>query len=511
MAHTGICSICGKEELPGHKRNFHTPSITLKAPSRNDYITLKRGDDQCFKCPVCTFVNDNYQSMYNHWNRMTPSHLSLVDSYIKSHSNLEPEVNNGEVPPSSAALDVQDADVEMTASASDSQTSPAGPTSEIQSVRYVFYSLFILSSFHPFSPDLQDIQVTDSDMAAFNAMSPYVPSPIQSPDPFSGSGELDMLVNPVSHSPATPPRFTAQEKGKGRLQPTGDIPPLRLTMHDDGPASTREDHAPILPIPYGSPDIITSPYLNRINCIVYVPLRILICVICHIAVQPKSLLPHRKSAHSDSTSLLPMQIQALISEYNLLPGDIIVNLPNPFLAIPGIPYSTGLRCTFPNCSHGRRGGRKKMGEHITLSHQSSIREWNPVESLVQVIFHSNTTNYPVTLPEVPVSSVEPPDMGQVLFSEYLRLTSRIEAQPVPRDSAHLTPFLATYNWDTVIQGLLPSQISAWISLPAAPEAEFSGLVKAVQKQYFAIAADISHPGDAWTTVLRYINTSTSKE
>jgi hypothetical protein len=324
-----------------------------------------------------------------------------------------------------------------------------------------------------------------------------------------------MVIDTINNPPATPPRFTAQEKAKGRLQPMEEISPLRLTtaIHDDdsdmGDDDSNTEHGDsILPIPYGSPDIITSPYLNKINCVVYVPLHILICVICRISVPPKFLQRHRRgSAHSDSTSLPKTQINALITEYNLLQDDVIVDLPDPFLVVPGIPYSSGLRCTFPNCHHGRRGGRKQMGKHVIKSHQSSIREWDPVSSIVQVLFGSNTTNYPVILPAVTAAPVNPPDVVQVLFSDYLRLVSQIEAQSVPRDSAHLTPFLTTYNWDTVIQGLLPDQIKTWISLPTTWEVEFAGLVKAVQTQYLAVSNEISRPGDAWTTVLRYINTS----
>jgi hypothetical protein len=59
----------------------------------------------------------------------------------------------------------------------------------------------------------------------------------------------------------------------------------------------------------------------------------------------------------------------------------------------------------------------------------------------------------------------------------------------------------------VIQGLLPDQIKMWISLPTTQEVEFAGLVKAVQTQYLAVSNEISCPGDAWTTVLHYINMS----
>ncbi|KAG2071703.1 hypothetical protein BDR04DRAFT_1117529 [Suillus decipiens] len=86
----------------------------------------------------------------------------------------------------------------------------------------------------------------------------------------------------------------------------------------------------------------------------------------------------------------------------------------------------------------------------------------------------------ITISKVPVSSVDPPDIDQALFLEYLHLMSGIDVQPVSRDSTHLTLFLSIYNWDTIIQGLPPSQINAWISLLSAEEPEFGGLVEAVQ-------------------------------
>jgi hypothetical protein len=275
-------------------------------------------------------------------------------------------------------------------------------------------------------------------MSALEAMSPYIPSPIQSPHPHSCS-DADMAIDTINNPPATPPHFTAQEKAKGRLQPMEEILPLRLTtaicdddsnMGDDD--SNTEHGDSILPIPYGSLDIITSPYLNKINCVIYIPLHILICVICCISVPPKFLQWHRRgSAHSDSTSLPKTQINALITKYNLLQDDVIVDLPDPFLVVPGIPYSSGLCCTFPNCHHGQRGGRKQIGKHVIKSHQSSIREWDPVSSIVQVLFGSNTTNYPVILPAVAAAPVNPLDMVQVLFSDYLHLVSQIEVQSVP--------------------------------------------------------------------------------
>jgi uncharacterized C2H2 Zn-finger protein len=133
MAHS-TCDLCQQEEVPGHRRNFHSSSISLKLPSKSDAITLQRGDDQLFKCPVCDMSTKNYQTMYNHWNRMSAEHRVQVERYIAKscHGNL-PAGNTAEVSQPPPATEVEDTDVEMKALASKSQTLP-GLASGIQQV-----------------------------------------------------------------------------------------------------------------------------------------------------------------------------------------------------------------------------------------------------------------------------------------------------------------------------------------------------------------------------------------
>jgi hypothetical protein len=131
-----ICPICQREELGAHRRNFHSALINLKFSSRNDSITVKRGDDQLFKCPKCAITTDNYQVLYNHWRR-NHSHnherRAQVDCCIESR-NLVPEVNTGEVSRSLMVPDIQDTDMEMAVLEYKSWTS-SGLDIEIRQVR----------------------------------------------------------------------------------------------------------------------------------------------------------------------------------------------------------------------------------------------------------------------------------------------------------------------------------------------------------------------------------------
>ena len=91
----------------------------------------------------------------------------------------------------------------------------------------------------------------------------------------------------------------------------------------------------ILPIPYGGDDILTTVTLNAINCVLYVLLKLLICVVCCIAVQPKSLKQHHNS-HVDRGSVSEAMVDHLIQILGVLDGDTLYNLPVPFPAIPRI-------------------------------------------------------------------------------------------------------------------------------------------------------------------------------
>ena len=76
---------------------------------------------------------------------------------------------------------------------------------------------------------------------------------------------------------------------------------------------------------------------------------------------------------------------------------------------------------------------------------------------------------------------------------------------VSNDSAHLSPFLAKYKWHEIVGDTLPLDIKGWISAPQDDEQELSGLTRGVQLYYSDIVQTMGE-GEAWTTVLRWVNT-----
>jgi hypothetical protein len=185
-------------------------------------------------------------------------------------------------------------------------------------------------------------RVTQQEMRDFNAMSPYVPTPPGSPE---AHRDARMVIDSPTQSP---PSYTAKEKGKGRFLKSFSPPPINFEMYMNqasppqnatnknqmgdfsvNPGSTVDSHLQgdmdgsidkflSLLIPYASPDIIMSPNLNQLNCVLYMLLRLLICVICNIAVQPSSLQHHRCGLpHADLGSISRTQILTLVAHHQL--------------------------------------------------------------------------------------------------------------------------------------------------------------------------------------------------
>lgn len=256
-------------------------------------------------------------------------------------------------------------------------------------------------------------------------------------------------------------------------------------------------------IPYGHADIITSNILNLCNCVVYKPLRMLICVICRIGVAPESIRRHRRKApHFDPSPISDVQVESLALEHDIHPTDKFDDLEAVFTAVPGIPYTIGWKCTFPGCLHGR-SSKQTMGRHIVLKHRSSITVHPPETSEVQALFDSNETRYPVILPAITPSVIRPPLMHEIAASAYRAV---LDAPAELEDRAHLNPFLAKYDWLPIVSDLSPRMVQNWVSLPSGSEPEFEGLAAAIQEYYADIILDLGNFG-AYTTILRWIKSS----
>jgi hypothetical protein len=92
----------------------------------------------------------------------------------------------------------------------------------------------------------------------------------------------------------------------------------------------------------------------------------------------------------------------------------------------------------------------------------------------------------------------------MVMMQYHKITSNIPIQP--EDRALLNPFLAKYNWLSVVEGVPPTSISDWISLPSSEEHDLQGLVKAVHDYYGKIVPEMRKL-DIHTTTLRWIHST----
>jgi hypothetical protein len=503
-------------ELRDHTKQLHSASISLKFFSKPDtsVVVVRDPTNNRFFCPGCDKQFEKYQQMYNHSRRVPltdTSHAAKLEEHLSRAQNEDDTMDASDDP------------------------SPAGTKAAVDSL--------MADCTDPLPIDLGPANLDDIDMDAF--FSPYQPTPPTTPKrthPTDDLNDVDMgaFYSPYKATPPTTPKpiphpraltpsdsedsrpmYSAADKGKQKAvfsplpQPSASPPtPLHPPPLPTIPVRALPAELPIpaplqflsLPIPYKSRDILTASSLNTLNCVLYTPLRILICVPCGIAVQPRSLRRHRKGAHADDGPVSETLVNQLIKDLHVLDGDELQDLPLPFPAVPGIPFlMDGLKCPQQGCDHCHQS-RKTMGAHIK-THSLSIRDNAPSTCTIQAVFDSNSRYYPVTLPQLPqaTTGTAPPSLDEMTEARYLHIISKIDSLAV-LDAAHLSPFLAKYKWHTVVANLEPRCPSEWSSVPRADEIELRGLTEGVSSYYDGIVDEIGG-GENWTTVLRFVNTA----
>jgi Orsellinic acid/F9775 biosynthesis cluster protein D len=260
----------------------------------------------------------------------------------------------------------------------------------------------------------------------------------------------------------------------------------------------------MLDIPYDSPTITTSEQLQSVNCIVYNPLRILVCYVCSIAVVPYRLIVHRRSRPHGDRTLTEAFVDSLIQRHNLFLHDRFGPEEVPKSPVPGIPWTDGLVCGVRGCTHSTTSSQT-MGRHLSNDHNTSRKQSPPLKMCVQVIFESCKRRYAVE-----VSAPQPPSTDttvplDIMLSQYNQRARVSRGLVPPEDPAILNPLLAKYRWMETLQGISPMDITEWIAMPADSE-RLEPLVDAVTSYYAAIVKEMSHQ-DVHTTTLRWINST----
>jgi hypothetical protein len=142
-----------------------------------------------------------------------------------------------------------------------------------------------------------------------------------------------------------------------------------------------------------------------------------------------------------------------------------------------------------------------MRRHV-LTH-GSIKTYPSTPTQVQAIFESNMTYYPVTVPSFSTAPLTQPSASAIAEAQYRAV---FDLQPELEDRAHLSPFLATYDWVPIVSPLSPRQIREWVALPGENEPKLSGLISTAKAYYNLIVKEMGNL-DQHTTVLRWIKSS----
>lgn len=263
-------------------------------------------------------------------------------------------------------------------------------------------------------------------------------------------------------------------------------------------------------IPYGTEFITANPELSSVQCFIYNPLRILICIECKIAIAPDLLVGHRRSRHRDRLVTQPF-VNTLAETYNLHRLDFFENTPNT--PVPGIYWEKGYKCGINDCTAASTSFQR-MKRHMSAVHQ--VVRTPPPTSLVQIIFDSNSRRYPVTVSPslLPSSSSNSPTQSlnpvQILLKQYHDASNATQLLAAPDDPALLNPFLAKYRWLNILKGLPSTKVRDWVCFPQARDRKFifKELEEAVNEYYQKICREMESPdNDSHTTTLRWINST----
>ena len=238
---------------------------------------------------------------------------------------------------------------------------------------------------------------------------------------------------------------------------------------------------------------------------VYNPLRILLCFVCGIAIQPSRLKRHCKN-RPHLISVDDAFVNALITRHNLHLSDNFSPNDAPKTPVLGIPWEDGFSCHVDGCDKAL-SSKQNVKRHLSSVH--NITGTPPTYSAVQIIFESNAKRYSITVPystNISSTSALPQTLTplQILLD---RCSNRIsQVLDAPDDPAFLNPFLEKYKWLNILKDLsVPiAKIRTWVSLPSGSNAILEKLEVAVERYYQMICEEMGD-WEKHTTSLRWVN------
>lgn len=228
--------------------------------------------------------------------------------------------------------------------------------------------------------------------------------------------------------------------------------------------------------------VSTTPALQPFGFVIFQPLKVLICLICHAACTgPKSALEHAKAGHGHRTSFSAEKVADFKAECSrldivsdahqcLIPGPR--QAPVPFINVKENGYACGM-CSGVSTSrtamlrHIRRHGVPNPSEHIRTGVS------------YQTIFQKPLRYFEV-IPEL--TSASPTDPLPILLSTILPNIPPIALLPANTE-LEIPPMLKNFRWHIIMEKARESREQRKIvqSIKAPPKADdvvFSTIPKA---------------------------------
>lgn len=245
--------------------------------------------------------------------------------------------------------------------------------------------------------------------------------------------------------------------------------------------------------------------LDKVNLIIFEPLKILICMVCHVAVPPKSLCKHWRRRHPDGPRLTEDEIRNLSAEHkifgdNLLQGAVFEE------PIPGVAFFKVLTCPKKEgCLQTR--SRDVLQRHMKAKHPECHTPDITQSGFVHKLFDTNDKLYRILC--APQPKVIVGDLDQNTAIEFLlcQQDKRLDAiKRGPLGGLSTDPFLQKFLWHEYMQGIPPEVIAPLISPPDSADPLHT--IPHVTKKYFeGIITIMKKFGHKNTTALRWVNTT----
>lgn len=122
-----------------------------------------------------------------------------------------------------------------------------------------------------------------------------------------------------------------------------------------------------------------NPELASVECIIYIPLQILICIACKIIISLICLVQHCRSSQHQDSLIDQIFVDNLVTTYNLYSLDYFALDNAPNTPVPEIQWEKGYVCGINDCTTTSTSSQT-MKHHMSRDHR--VVRTPPLKSFV---------------------------------------------------------------------------------------------------------------------------------